>query len=85
VTTIAPAVDRRARPLTEHEHAAVSRSYGHKNLGFLPSALRDLVRAARLEVESSEITSRERRAPYFESVSVCAKKPLEKPTQKGGG
>jgi SAM-dependent methyltransferase len=71
--------------LAEHEHGAVSRSYGHKNPGFLPSSLRDLVRAAHLEVESSEITSRERRAPHFESVSVCAKKPLEQVSRKGVG
>jgi SAM-dependent methyltransferase len=69
--------------LAEHEHAEVAQSYGHKNAGFAPANLRDLARAARLEVELAEITSRERRAPHFEIVSLFATKPLERAPRKG--
>jgi len=69
--------------LAEHEHEGVTRSYGHKNSGFLAANLRDLVRAARLEVELCEVTSRERRAPHFEILSAFAKKPLHPAPRKG--
>ncbi len=69
--------------LAEHEHAGVAESYGHVNCGFLPTNLRDLARAAGLEVDFAELTSRERRAPHFEILSVFARKPLERAPRKG--
>jgi ArsR family transcriptional regulator len=69
--------------LAEHEHAGVAASYGHVNSGFSTAALRDLARAARLDVELAELTSRERRAPHFEILSVFAKKPLERAPRQG--
>ncbi|HTQ08186.1 MAG TPA: metalloregulator ArsR/SmtB family transcription factor [Polyangiaceae bacterium] len=62
--------------LAEHEHEAVTRTYDHANAGFSPGRLRDLARAARLRVDLAEVTSRERRPPHFEVVSLFAEKSI---------
>ena len=65
--------------LHSHHHRDVTRAYSHQNEGFSPDALRELLEAAPLEVDSCELTSRERRKPYFEVVTAFASKPT-KPT-----
>ena len=63
--------------LARHEHADVTRPFGHVNQGFRPQTLRTwLGREARLRVERCEITSREKRPPHFAVVSAFARKPV---------
>jgi len=69
--------------LAEHEHDAVARSHDHRSNGFAVAAVRDLLRAARLDVELCALTSRERREPHFEVVSAFARKPLVTPRLTG--
>jgi len=57
-----------------HEHGEVARSYGHVHDGFSPSALKGLLRKARLDVASCEVTSVERRTPAFRVVTAFARK-----------
>ncbi len=64
--------------LARHGHGAVTQGYGHVNEGFEPEELAGLARAAGLEVQSSEVTSRERRAPHFRVVTAFATKDLER-------
>jgi DNA-binding transcriptional ArsR family regulator len=64
--------------LAEHEHLDVTSAYGHVHPGFSPAAVRRLLRKAGLHVETCELTSRERRAPYFQVVTAFAAKPPEK-------
>lgn len=61
--------------LAEHEHLDVTSAYGHVHPGFAPAALRRLLGKAGLAVETCEVTSRERRAPYFQVVTAFAAKP----------
>lgn len=60
--------------LAAHDHAAVAESYGHRIPGFDPKELARLLHDARLVVERCEITSRERRKPYFEIITAFATK-----------
>jgi ArsR family transcriptional regulator len=62
--------------LAEHEHEEVTAAYGHVLRGFAPRTLRGLVARSGLEVELCEVTSRERRKPYFEVLSAFAHRPL---------
>jgi ArsR family transcriptional regulator len=69
--------------LAEHEHMGVTSAYGHVHAGFSPGALRRLLGKAGLSIEACEITSRERRAPYFQVVTAfAAKPPLTNRTKK---
>ena len=61
--------------LNAHEHAAVTRAYGHLHAGFRPPQLAQLLAHAGVEVAHCAVTSRERRKPYFEVVSATARKP----------
>lgn len=61
--------------LRAHDHPEVTEAYGHLVTGFEPEALRGLLRQAGLTVASCEVTSRERRKPYFEVISAFADKP----------
>jgi SAM-dependent methyltransferase len=61
--------------LAEHEETLVAESHGHRTQGFSAGAVRDLLRAARLDVELCELTSRGRREPHFEVLSAFARKP----------
>ena len=69
--------------LDEHEQVLVAKDHGHRKNGFSAATVRDLLRAARLDVELCEVTSRERREPYFEVLSAFAKKPLVTPRLTG--
>jgi ArsR family transcriptional regulator len=60
--------------LAEHEHLDVTRAYGHAHAGFSPAAVRRLLGKAGLAVEACDVTSRERRAPYFQVVTAFATK-----------
>lgn len=60
--------------LRAHGHAQVAESYGHVVPGFATKKLSKLLSAAGLTVETCEVTSRERRKPYFEVVSAFASK-----------
>jgi DNA-binding transcriptional ArsR family regulator len=63
--------------LAEHEHLDVTSAYGHVQAGFSPAAVRRLVGKAGLAVETCDVTSREKRAPYFQVVTAFATKPAE--------
>jgi DNA-binding transcriptional ArsR family regulator/protein-L-isoaspartate O-methyltransferase len=68
--------------LADHEHMSVTSAYGHVQPGFAPAALRRLLGKAGLDVETCEITSRERRAPYFQVVTAFATKAPQEPKRK---
>jgi ArsR family transcriptional regulator len=60
--------------LAEHPHLDVTSAYGHRHAGFSPTTLRKALQKAGLAVKDCEITSRERRAPYFQVVTALAEK-----------
>jgi ArsR family transcriptional regulator len=61
--------------LRAHAHLDVTAAYGHLHPGFAEPALRRMMATAGLEVEQCGVTSRERRSPRFEVVSVFCRKP----------
>ena len=69
--------------LAEHEHEEVTAAYGHLGRGFAPRSLRALLARTGLEVELCEVTSRERRKPYFEVLSAFAHRPLPGAARNG--
>ncbi|MCP4810291.1 MAG: metalloregulator ArsR/SmtB family transcription factor [Proteobacteria bacterium] len=68
-----------ATVLRAHEHADAVAPYDHVHLGFTAEALTDLARGAGLTVRSCGVTSRERRAPHFEVLTLVGDRPLETP------
>ena len=61
--------------LHEHDHSDVTAGYSQVNSGFRPEQLRASLVDAGFEVSQCDVTSRERRKPYFEVVSAFATKP----------
>lgn len=61
--------------LHAHGHSDISANYGHVANGYDVDALRSLAEGVGFEVSLCEITSRERKKPFFEVVSVFARKP----------
>ena len=61
--------------LHAHGHPEISSVYDHVADGFAVPDLRRLIEDAGFGVSCCEITSRERKKPYFEVVSVFARKP----------
>ncbi|MGE0784229.1 MAG: ArsR/SmtB family transcription factor [Sandaracinaceae bacterium] len=61
--------------LSTHEHAQVTEAYGHVRPGFARDELRELVEATGLTIDLCDVTSRERRKPYFEVMNAFAHKP----------
>ncbi len=59
--------------LAAHEHGEVTAAYQHVQDGFSPRALRTMLQRAGLEVETCEVSSRERRPPYFEVLTALAR------------
>ena len=71
-----PGGDLTVSTLAHHEHKDATAPYGHVNQGFRPATLQGwLSRAAGLDVERCEITSREKRSPHFAVISAFARKP----------
>jgi ArsR family transcriptional regulator len=60
--------------LLRHEHEAIAARYNHLQNGFEPAELRRLFERAGLDVALCEVTSRERRLPHFEVVTLHATK-----------
>lgn len=60
--------------LRAHPHAAITTSYGHVVPGFEPEALAAMLQESGLTVETCEVTSRERRPPFFEVLTAFAHK-----------
>lgn len=64
--------------LDAHAHAASAQSWGHKQQGIGPAALRRMLGRAGLSVGRCEVVTRERRAPHFGIVVAYASTtPLE--------
>jgi len=64
-----------AMTLGKHAHKTAVAPFDHRNLGFRPEELRELARAAKLDVIACERLTRERRPPHFEVMSLLARKP----------
>lgn len=60
--------------LNRHRHATARERFDHVMAGFEPTELRSLLESAGFLVELCDVTSRERRAPYYEVVTVHASK-----------
>ncbi len=60
--------------LRAHEHASITAAYGHVIPGFDPKKLARMIARTGLTVDTCDVTSRERRKPYFEIVSAFAHK-----------
>jgi ArsR family transcriptional regulator len=61
--------------LDAHEHAEIAAAYDHAVPGFSGAAVAALLTRAGLAVDLCEVTSRERKKPYFRVVSAFAHKP----------
>lgn len=63
--------------LARHRHRATVAAFDHVNLGFTAQRLRRWARDARLNVHFCAKTSREPRAPYFEIITLIARRASE--------
>jgi ArsR family transcriptional regulator len=63
-----------ATALRSHGHDAVAATFDHRQPGFQPARLRALFERAGCEVCMCEVTSRERRPPHFEVVTLYAER-----------
>jgi ArsR family transcriptional regulator len=63
--------------LHAHAHSEIAAAYSHVIDGFTVPELRRLCELAGLRVSCCDITSRERKKPYFEVVTVFARRPAE--------
>jgi ArsR family transcriptional regulator len=63
-----------ASTLAPHDQREISSAYGHKNTGLLPSDLGEAADAAGLNIQQCGVSSRERKAPFFEVLTVVAQK-----------
>jgi SAM-dependent methyltransferase len=61
--------------LDEHRQHEVTAPYGERHPGFSPSAVRQLLARAGLEVRTSEVACRESRKPHLQVVLAIALKP----------
>lgn len=64
-----------ALTLNKHAHRSVVEEFDHCNLGFTVDELKKLARKAGLDVVDCEISSREKRPPNFEVLTLLARKP----------
>ncbi len=64
-----------ATTLNRHDHRDALDTYGHANLGFTPTSLEKKARKAGLKIISCEVTTREKRPPHYEVVSLLAQRP----------
>jgi ArsR family transcriptional regulator len=65
--------------LKTHRHGAVARAYNHVQPGFQPRALRALFERAGFEIRFCEVTSREKRPPHFEILTLYGERLPERP------
>jgi len=63
-----------AMTLHAHQHKQAAETFDHRNLGFKPDELRRICRKHGLDVIDCEISSRERRPPHFEVLTLLARK-----------
>ena len=69
--------------LARHAHAAEAERWDHVQLGFTPPQLAKLVARAGFTVDFCETTSRERRPPHFEVVTLYARRAAALPPKPG--
>jgi ArsR family transcriptional regulator len=69
-----PGGDLAAVALKAHRHSSVTAAYNHQQAGFEPRALRELFGAAGFDVSFCDVTSRERRSPYFQVITLYARR-----------
>jgi SAM-dependent methyltransferase len=69
--------------LATHDQHSITASYGHQQPGFSPAKIRRWLDAAGLSVESCQLTSRERRKPYFEVLTAFSEKPRKRKNGNG--
>jgi SAM-dependent methyltransferase len=67
-----------ALTLNRHAHRGVVEEFDHRNLGFTADELRRLAKKAGLDVVDCEVSSREKRPPHFEVLTLLARKGGEK-------
>ena len=70
--------------LAPHAHEAARRQYSHVQMGFDPEELRATAEAAGFEVTLCAVTSREKRAPHFEVITLHGLR-REGPLLEGAG
>jgi ArsR family transcriptional regulator len=68
--------------LERHRHREAVARFDHVQCGHEPARLRAWIEAAGLEVITCEVTSREKRPPHFEAITVHAAKPRTRGDQK---
>lgn len=61
--------------LDRHDALDVASAYGHLQPGFRPKRVTQMLESAQLEVLRCQVTSRERREPFFSVVTAVARKP----------
>jgi SAM-dependent methyltransferase len=61
--------------LDEHNHPDISAIYQHVNHGFAPEKLARMLESAGFDLDACELSSRERRKPFFGVVSAFARRP----------
>jgi SAM-dependent methyltransferase len=69
--------------LASHAQEPITAAYGHVQPGFSPAKLRRWLEAAGLDVDSCQVTSRERRKPYFEVLTAFSEKPRKRRNGNG--
>jgi hypothetical protein len=57
-----------------HRHELALSEYSHVRFGFEPRELRAMLEAAGLAVDACDVTSREKRPPHFEVITVHARR-----------
>ena len=61
--------------LRRHRHGGIAERFNHVQPGFEPDVLAGWLRENALIVDQCRVTSREKRAPHFEVVTVHARRP----------
>lgn len=61
-----------ASTLAPHEHETISSTYGHLNTGLHPDELATAADAVGLRVQQCGVSSRERKAPFFDILTLVA-------------
>jgi SAM-dependent methyltransferase len=68
-----PGGDLAGVTLMAHKHEEAAAAYDHVRLGFTPGELRGWLEALGFAVEACEVTSREKRPPHFEVITLHAR------------